>query len=240
MTSEPFTLTTEQVVPGPPEAAFDAVTRRAAAYLWPVEYEPREGGAERGLTPGGGTVTTWEPPHRFATRAGSPGEEGYNQLTYTFAPHPDGTLMRAEHRTLLPADGYEVQADACRAHTAFYNHSLAEYVGHFAGRPATYVEAEGPERTADGGYARVRRALGVPDDAAVGDAVTLTGPTPIEGVVDHVSDTFLGVRSAEGLHRVYGRSRWGWPVSVAHHLFTPGADADALQAAWQAWIEEVA
>ena len=51
--------------------------------------------------------------------------------------------------------------------------------------------------------------------------------------------TFLGVRSVHGLHRIYGRDRWGWPVSVAHHLFAPDADGAAIEAAWQAFVDGV-
>jgi len=57
---------------------------------------------------------------------------------------------------------------------------------------------------------------------AVGDAITRHG--------------WLGVRSTHGLHRIYGRDRWGWPVSVAHHLFDPAADGAAVEQAWRALL----
>jgi hypothetical protein len=52
----------------------------ADGYLWKIEYEPRVGGAERGLSQSGGTVTAWNPPRHFATR--SPDGDGFNQLDF--------------------------------------------------------------------------------------------------------------------------------------------------------------
>jgi hypothetical protein len=45
-------------LPGTPEQIWEAITVHTAGWLWPIEYEPRAGGAERGLT-GGGTVDGW-------------------------------------------------------------------------------------------------------------------------------------------------------------------------------------
>ena len=52
-----------------------------------------------------------------------------------------------------PGDA-DVEIDACRQHTEFYSHSLGQYVEHFAGRDATYVTADAPASSADGGTAR--------------------------------------------------------------------------------------
>jgi hypothetical protein len=125
-----------------PQDVWDAFTVHTDGWLWKIEYEPRVGGAERGLTSGGGTVTAWDPPRHFST---------------------------------------------------------------------------------------------------TGDRVRLTpaGLEPIEGVVDHATHPFLGVRSADALHRFYGRDAGGWPVGVAHHLFADGADATAGERAWSTWLDSV-
>jgi hypothetical protein len=47
------------------------------------------------------------------------------------------------------------------------------------------------------------------------------------------------VRSADALHRVYGRDAWGWPVSVAHHVFDGDTDAAATSQAWSQWLDGV-
>ena len=41
------------------------------------------------------------------------------------------------------------------------------------------------------------------------------GIDPIDGVVDYLTATFVGVRTADGLYRFYGRDAFGWPVGAA-------------------------
>jgi uncharacterized protein YndB with AHSA1/START domain len=73
----------EGELPARPQDVWDAITRHADGYLWRIEYEPRVGGAERGLTAGGGTVTAWDPPRHFATRTRPETErDGFNELDY--------------------------------------------------------------------------------------------------------------------------------------------------------------
>ncbi|QYG91920.1 SRPBCC domain-containing protein [Iamia sp. SCSIO 61187] len=234
-----FEVGWEAEVPGPPEEVWDAVTRHSDGWLWPITYEPRLGGAESGLTGIGGRVTAWEPGRRFTTTATD--EVGTNQLDYTFAATAGGTAVTYVHRTAVPDDDdLALQHDACAQHTDLYRHSMAEYVAHFAGRDATYVAVDGgPASAAQGSTAVLLRALGLPDDVAVGDEVTLAvpGAAPIVGVVDYRTETFLGIRSESGLHRIYGRDRWGWPVSVAHHLFDVDADGAAVEVAWRAFLD---
>ncbi|MCW3003470.1 MAG: hypothetical protein JWQ20_2768 [Conexibacter sp.] len=238
-----FEVRWEGEVPASPQDVWDAVTLQADGWLWKIEYEPWVGGAERGLTAGGGTVTAWDPPRHFATRTRPEGErDGPNELDYVLEPRGTGTFLRYVHRGVF-ADGedYDRGLDDCRQHTAFYNHSLGEYARHFSGRAPVYVAAQGPETSAQGGFAVVRRALGLPSDVAAGDEVRLTpaGLEPIDGVVDYATHAFLGVRSADALYRVYGRDAWDYPVGVAHHLFADGADKAAGEQAWSGWLDEV-
>lgn len=242
--AEPFEVRWEGVLPGTPDQVWDAITVHAEGWVWKVEYEPWVGGAERGLTPQGGSVTVWDQPKRFVTRAegSEPGEtsEGFNQLSFVLVPHPEGTRVSYVHNSVF-TENYDVELDACRRHTEFYHHSLAEYVRYFAGREAAYVSADGPESSAKGGMPAVRAALGLSDDVAAGQRVRLTpaGLDPIDGVVDYSTDAFLGVRSADALYRVYGRDAWGYPVGVAHHLFAGGVDQADQQEAWQRWLTGV-
>jgi hypothetical protein len=220
-----------------PEQVWDAITVHSGGWLWPIQYEPGVGGSERGLT-GRGTVTAWDAPRHFGTRA--PDGDGVNELDYRLEPRGAGTYLRYTHRGVL-AEDYDRQLDACRQHTAFYYHSLGEYVAHFAGREAVYVSADAPEVSGQGGFAAVRRALGLPAHAAAGDPVRLSpaGLPPIEGVVDYTTHAFLGIRTAGALYRFYGRDAWGWPVGVAHHLFGDPVDRAATERAWQQWLDGV-
>ena len=238
-----FEVTWTDEVAAPPEAVWDAVTRHSDGWLWPISYEPRVGGAETGLTGGGGLVTAWEPERRFTTTATD--DVGTNQVGYTFTPSDDGarTAISFHHHGVVPDDDdLAVQYDACIRHTDLYRHSMTEYVAHFAGRDATYVEVDaGAGSTAAGSTAVLTRALGLPDDLAVGDEVKVAvpGAEPVVGVVDFRETTFVGIRSEQGLHRIYGRDRWGWPVSVAHHLFDPDADGAAVEKAWRSFLDSL-
>jgi hypothetical protein len=201
-------------LPGTPQQIWDAFTKHTAAYLWPITYEPRVGGAERGLNAKGGTVTAWEPQRHFRTEAR--GE--HNVLDYRL----DGSHLSYVHYGGAPEDEFDVQHDACVQHTKLYNHSMGEYVRHFAGREPHYLAFdEVPGSTED-----VLARLGIAADAGVGDEVEL-------GVVDYREPTMIGVRSASALIRVYGRDAWGWPVGVSIHSF----DGPADEAAWRKRLE---
>jgi hypothetical protein len=237
-----FEVRWESELPASPEAVWDAITKHADGYLWNVEFEPRVGGAERGLTRSGGTVTAWEPQRHFATRTRPDNELGEsNELDYRLEPLGPITYVRYRHRSVLPAEDFDVQLDACRRHTAFYRHSLGQYACYFAGRKAAYVSVDGPEESANGGFAALRRALGLPDGVVAGDPVRLTpdGLDPIEGVVDYANEAFLGIRTADALIRVYGRDAWGWPAGVALHLFGEDVDQAATERAWAEWVAGV-
>ncbi|HMJ36708.1 MAG TPA: SRPBCC domain-containing protein [Baekduia sp.] len=238
-----FEVRWEGELPAGPQDVWEAVTRHADGWLWKIEYEPWVGGAERGLTTGGGTVTAWDPPRHFATRTRPEAErDGPNELDYRLEPSGAGTHLRYVHRGVFGEDDDDDrELDQCRQHTAFYNHSLGEYARHFSGREPVYVAADGPQASTQGGFAAVRRALGLAGDVAAGDRVRLTpaGLEPIDGVVDYATHAFLGVRSADALYRVYGRDAWGYPVGVAHHLFAAGADRAAGEQAWSDWLRSV-
>jgi hypothetical protein len=237
-----FEVRWEGELPASPQNVWDAITAHSDGYLWKIEYEPWVGGAERGLTSGGGTVTAWEPLRHFATRTRPETErDGVNELDYRLEPLEAATYLRYTHRTAVPADDVDRQLAACRAHTTFYQHSLGQYACHFAGRQAAYVSVDGPASSAQGGFVALRRALGLADDVVAGDPVLLApaGPAPIEGVVDYATGSFLGIRSADALYRLYGRDTWGWPVGVAHHLFADAVDAAEAERAWADWVAGV-
>lgn len=228
----PFTVTWEDVLAGTPDQVWDAITARASGWIWEIDYEPHVGGAERGLTGSGGTVTAWEPGRHFQTRAARP--DGWrNQLDYVLEPHPQGTRVRYVHDTVADAGDWERIHRECVDHTAFYLHSLGEYVRWFGGREGRCVEVE-PEGLTG---AEVRARLGLPAGVRAGEEVRLAagGLPPVEGVVDYLTDDFLGVRGEDLLFRVYGRERWDDPTTIALHLFDEDVDAATVERAWKRW-----
>jgi hypothetical protein len=223
-----FEVRWEGDLAGTPAQVWDAFTVHTAGWYWKISYEPYVGGAETGLSQAGGRVTTWEPYTRFTTRAEGGGEY-FNQLEYRLTPHPDGTHLTFTHQGVFADDEYDRLYDCCRRHTELYYHSLVEYMRHFAGQDAVYVTVN-----LSGTFTALMRALGVPDDVAVGDNITLTphGLKPVVGVVDFAVWPFLGVRTEDALYRFFGRDEWGMPVGVAIHLYADDADELAVTDAW--------
>jgi hypothetical protein len=226
---EHFEVTWDGVLPGTAAQVWDAITAHTAGWLWDISYEPWVGGRESGLTGGDeGTVTVWDEPRHLTTFA--PFGGGHNELDYVLDPRAGGTHLDYRHRGPFTT---EEELDACRQHTAFYYHSLGQYVGHFAGRTARYVSVDGPDSSMKGGLDAVLGALG----AAMGGRVRL--PDGSEGVVDYLTSAFLGVRTADALLRVYDRGAWGGSVTVVCHLFGEDADQERSGHAWQSWIDGV-
>jgi hypothetical protein len=233
-----FEIRREIELPATPEQVWEAISTTAgnAAWLFPNAIEPGVG-----PNPDGSTVETWDPPHHLAVRM----EQGdwFNALEYEIEGREGAaTLLRYAHSGIFVAD-WDTQYDAARRHTDFYLHTLGEYLRHFAGRPATYIGdvpagIQGPPATsAPDGFERLQRALGLPEGVAVGDRVTLTpaGLAPVDGVVDYATEPFVGIRSSEGLYRLFGRNAFGSPVGISVHLFD-GADAETVKHDWQQWL----
>jgi hypothetical protein len=242
-----FEVRREQDLPATPEQVWDAVATGAGnlGWLYPMEVEPHVGGK---VTRGAATVVAWEPPSHFATRATQDG--GFsNTLSYHIEPAADGTshLRMGIHwvHTGIVDDtwNWDTKSDAAEKHVDFYQHGLAEYLRHFAGRPAVYAKAQRPEPTADpADFAALRRRLGLAEDAAVGDRLPLRVPgtdgRSEEVVVDWLSTDFVGLRGPDALYRFFNGSTWNVPIWLGHHLFAEDADEQQATKAWTAWLND--
>ena len=230
-----FEIRREVELPATREQVWAAITSGTGGWLWPMEYEPRVGGRAEGS----GTVTAWEPPTHFAVRA--EGENGwYNNLESVIeAREGGGAMLRWVHSGIF-VDDWDTQYDGADKHTDFYLHTLGQYLRHFAGLTAAYVAADGPAASTDpGAFEVLRRRLRLSGAAAAGDAVRLEVPglEPRDGVVDYVTPQFIGIRTADGLYRFFGRNAWGMPVGMTLHLFAGDVDREATERAWQAWLD---
>jgi hypothetical protein len=120
-----------------------------------------------------------------------------------------------------------------------YLNKLVQYLNHFKGRFATKVDAFGPNvPDREAAMAAFRRGLGLADDVANGDRVSLTpsGVDPIEGEADHVSPHFLGILTDDAIYRfIHG---FTGETLVGHHVFTPGANREQLEDEWTAWLAD--
>jgi uncharacterized protein YndB with AHSA1/START domain len=236
--SNEFEISREFEVDASPEQVWDAITSGTGGWLWPSEFEPREGGAG----PFGSTIVTWDPPHRFTVRSEDVGfpTQSLNQLDHTVEPRDDGrhAWVRYVHSGIFTED-WDNQYDGASKHTDFYLHTLREYVTHFAGRPVAFATLNGPEASkAADALAVVGRALGLADDTAEGARVHARGPEgrSLGAVVDFRNPYFIGLRTDHGLIRFFGRNHWGAPVGISVHDFAPDADAKRNELAWQEWL----
>lgn len=241
-----FEITQDLEVGATPEQVWEAIATGRGMDSWFMgqsEVEPREGGRARWSIGGyteDSTVSTWDPPRRFVN-TGTEGPDGsFHRFDYRIEDRGSGrTTIRYVHSGMLGGD-WEAEYEAMSEGDPMYLHKLVEYLTYFSGRFATGIDAQGP-KVADREHAMstFRRGLGMGDDAADGDQVRLSpeGLEPVEGVVDHVSQSFLGVRSNDALYRfIYG---FDGSVMVGHHLFADGVDPEAARLAWRRWLERL-
>ncbi|MFI7361391.1 SRPBCC domain-containing protein [Streptomyces sp. NPDC050149] len=242
-----FEVCREQYLPVPPDQVWKAVATGPGnlGWLYPMEIEPRVGGK---VTRGEATVVAWEPPHHFAVRATQEG--GFsNTLSYRIessdgvASHLRMGIHWVHSGVVDDAWNWDAKTDVAEKYVDFHQHALAEYLRHFAGRPAVYIRSQRPEPTADpADFAALRRRLGLADDAAVGDRFTLLAPgpehEPVEVVVDWLSTDFVGLRGPDALYRFFNGSTWNVPIWLGHHLFAANSDEEQTTKAWTAWLDD--
>jgi uncharacterized protein YndB with AHSA1/START domain len=244
--AHPFEFEHEIEVDATPEEVWEAIATGPGIDAWFMgrnEVEPREGGTAR-MTLGGwteeATVTAWDPPKRFATRS----HEGEDGSVHAFEFLVEGrekgtTVVRWVHSGFL-GDNWEAEYEGLSEGDPMYFNKLAQYLTYFRGRTATPVNVFGPQ-VPDRAHAWevFRRGLGLADPVVLDEQVRLTpeGLPPIEGVVDYLSPSFLGVRTGDGLYRfIYG---FDGSVVLGHHVFTEGADQRELEEAWGSWLTKL-
>ncbi|MEU6850045.1 SRPBCC domain-containing protein [Actinacidiphila alni] len=239
--SKEFEIIREFEVDATPAQVWDAITTGTGGWLWPMEYEPKEGGA----APFGGVLVAWDPPHRLIARtedAEGVSVQTLNQLDHLIEPREGGgSWVRYVHSGILVED-WENQYDGANKHTDFYMHTLRQYLTHFTGRTATFATTDGPEASgAPDALETAARALGLPEDAQVGDTVRvdLAGTGPTEAVLDFRNAYFIGLRTDRAMYRFFGRNHFGATVGVSVHDFAPGADAERIGADWSGWLTGV-
>ncbi|WP_219817304.1 SRPBCC domain-containing protein [Arthrobacter sp. N199823] len=233
MMAKEFKIVHETEIEGTPEQVFEAAHGGTSGWMWPMEIEPKLGGAG----PFGSTVTVWDPPHRYSNRMD--GEDGFfNQLEFDISELPDGkSWLRYVHSGVFFED-WDNQYDGAAKHTAFYLHTLGQYVQYFAGRQAAFADVQGPAASgAPEAFEAVKHALGIHDAGAGGHiSVALAGLGTVDAVVDYLDPNFVGLRTEDAMIRFFGRNAFGAVVGMTIHLFADGADAEMVGAAWGSWL----
>ncbi len=230
-----------------PEQVWEAIATGPGVDSWLMgrnTIQPGLGGHTRMDMGGWGiesTITAWDPPKHFAFK-GDPGPDGgFHAFEYLVEAREGGsTTLRFVHSGFIGGDDWETEYDALRKGDPVYLHKLAQYLKYFPGRVAAPIGAYGGQvADKDRAWQLIRAGLGLSGPVAVGEQVHLTpaGLPPIDGVVDFLSEDFLGVRSDDALYRfIHG---FQGSVVVGHHIFgAPGQPAPEIketEQAWQAW-----
>jgi uncharacterized protein YndB with AHSA1/START domain len=234
-----------------PEQVWEAIATGPGIATWfvPHRVEPHLGGVVEQDYGGGATtrgrVTAWEPGERFAYGSFEQPADGRPDYAFEFLVEGrdgGGTLLRFVQSGFLDGGGWDDEYDSFSAGWDVFLGNLRSYLAHFAGRPAqNVVTMTYTPDGADRAWQVLRRGLGLDAGPVAGTAVVLTpqGLRPIDGVVDLVTDEFLGVRSADGLHRFGAEGDEGCGVSAYHYFYGHRVDVDALTARWQGWLEKL-
>ncbi|MGH2691522.1 MAG: SRPBCC family protein [Actinomycetota bacterium] len=237
-----FELVNEIEVGATPDQAWQAIATGEGMDGWYMgrnEIEPSEGGKIRTVTPewtAEATVTTWDPPNRLVYRTDEAEDGAFMSFDYRIEGKDKGdTSIKWIHTGML-GDNWEKEYEAMSEGDAAYFHKLGLYFTYFFGRRATPVETYGPEvHDREQAMKLFRQGLGLPGPVEVDEKVRLTpeGIEPIEGVVEWVSPSFLGVRSDDAIYRFI----WAFtgPLMVAHHIFRDVDEKEEVEA-WRSWM----
>jgi uncharacterized protein YndB with AHSA1/START domain len=241
----PFRIEASVEIEATPEEVWEALTVGHQLDGWwigaPNEVEPRLGGKVRQSFGGEiseSTITAWDPPHRLVGE-GTPGPDGVvHALEFTLEGRSGTTTVRFVHSGFL-GDDWESEYEALAEGDPMYIHQLAEYVRFFRGRPVAILEhfqPDIPDRHA--AMAILRGAMGLGDGVAVGDAVRLepAGLRPVDGLVDYLSTTIIGLRTDDALYR-FAFIPMGGGIYMGHHVYRDDVDVTADTSAWAAWLD---
>lgn len=261
MTSE-RRIEVETEVPASPEQAWEAIATGPGITAWfmPAEVDGRIGGSvvhhHDGVTSSSGTVTEFDPPHRFAyTEEG----EGWTPESDEDAP-TIATEFLVEARSgstcvvRIVMSGFgegDAWDRAIESFTEGWRQSLVSlrlYLAHFRGEPVAPVTAGDTVKGAkEAEWLRMAQALGIPADPRPGERVATTAPGAplLAGVVEEAGDRMLTLVLDEPARGI-GFVGVGGPGSEEMYLVMRaqlfGADAAEAaareQEAWSTWFTE--
>lgn len=246
-------------VPGTPEEVWEAIATGPGISSWfvPSEVEEREGGrAVSHFGPGDsmdsvGTITAWEPPHRFVVDTAELGEGASSVASeWTVEAKSGGTcVVRVVHSWFTSKDDWDVQFEQTEYGWGVFFRILRLYLTHFRGQKSAMFQlmptAPEPKETA---WAALVGPLGLAD-AGVGqrvqapaDAPALAGVVEHVGLAEHPEEQLLRIeRPAPGLVHLFALPMMGQIFLPVRFFLYGDAAQEAIAAAepvWQAWMAE--
>jgi hypothetical protein len=227
-----FEIVREVVLPATPEQVWPTIATEAGLAAW---FQPFP------IDPNSDLIVAWEPGRRLATRTPAGPDGSTHTFEYLITARDGGsTVLRFVHSGLMGDDWSHEYEPMTASGWDMYLFTLAQYHAHFAGRPAVYIEAEGPAASSTpAAWPALVGALGgasaVQLDAPV--RVSLPGAATLEGVVDYATANFVGLRTGDALIRFHERAGLGMTVAVSHHAYSQ-VDPDQTRRAWEGWLTE--
>jgi uncharacterized protein YndB with AHSA1/START domain len=251
----PRSVELEVEVPGTPEEVWEAIATGPGitAWLHPTEVEQREGGGFSFDTGSGrqeGTVTGWDPPHRFAqeVRWQPAGDAPASRLAteWHVQARAGGTcVVRMVMSGFGSQAGWDEELEGIAAGMRAALATLRLYRTHFPGQRGAWIRAAGtapgpPEAV----WARLTGALGLAD-ATPGAAATSGPDAPaLSGVVERVAEDAYGRtlllridRPAPGLASLVVGQRGRVSLEAALYGDQAAAVAAREQPAWRSFLQ---
>ena len=250
-------LELEFEVPGTPEQVWQAIATGPgiSSWLFPTEVEEREGGAVAfHIGPGmesTGTVTAWEPPHRFAYEEPEWCPNAPPLATeFVVEARSGGTcVVRLVHSLFGSSDEWDDQIDGVESGWPAFFRVLRLYLTHFFGQRCSGIRVMGKAGgTESDAWDALSAALGL-TGAAKGQRRSASGAgfPPIAGIVERVGEgtyvhelTLLLDEPAPGVALV-GAYTWGGHVhtAISFYLFGErGTEAVArYESKWRMWMD---
>jgi uncharacterized protein YndB with AHSA1/START domain len=257
MSGDPATRSraNEIEVPGTPDEVWRAIATGPghAAWLFPADIDPHEGGAmvihrEPYGAAANATVTAWEPPHRFGYQ--EPIGPGAPPLTTEFlvqAKSGGGCVVRVVTGFHDEGEGWEDLVEGANEGWRMSLAVLRAYLTHFAGERASnldvIVDLGRPATDRTRTSAVLMELLGLAGLATGAAFRTPAGVPDLAGTVEHVSEGYALLRAVGPTPGLYAISCFpmapGAALSanlLARLYGTPPALAERERATWQTWL----
>jgi uncharacterized protein YndB with AHSA1/START domain len=244
-------------VPGTPEEVWEAIATGPGLECWfvPAEVEEREGGTiKTDHGPFGestGTVTAWEPPHRFAYEERDwhpdrPDPPPWATEILVEARSGGACVVRLASGLFSNAAGWEDEIEPTEDGWRHGLENLRLYMTHYRGQRCSslFVLSE-TEASRESAWEAVADGLGLLD-ASEGDQVeTAAGAPRVRGVVERpVEDHSLVVRVEEpaaGLMELFAFDFKGPTLVFVRGYFYGDAGPEAVareEPVWREWLAE--
>jgi uncharacterized protein YndB with AHSA1/START domain len=238
----------EVEAPGTPEELWELIATGPGITSWfvPAEVDPEARTLMLHFGPGldaPGTITVWEPPHRFVYTE----SDGRNLFyEYTIEARDGGTcLVRLVNSGFGEGAEWDHEIESMTGGWKLFLHMLALSRTHFAGQPcaSAIVNAFAPQPATEV-WATLNQSLGLPP-AEVGQRVVANGSKtpPLAGTVVRKTPGMLTIlldQPTPGVAFILAEP-WQDQTVAGLYLYLFGEQAAATLArdepAWRAWLE---